>query len=484
MLQNKDIKNLSELTLTFVDKHNRTDFFSKYIEILKIGKSHGIFSCVKTKGYSALLILKVLIVIPFLGQKTVHSLVNSPWNKYSGFGKDVYYRLKNNPKINWRGLLFSVVQRLIITLNNRIDSTDSNDKQAAFIFDDTTITKTGYKIEGTSRVWSHVINKHILGYQLLVMGYYNGIIFLPINFSIHREKGNNKNKPYNLKPKELRKQLSKKRDTKSPGAARKKELDQNKIKSSIKMIKQALRRGIKATYVLTDSWFTCWEMVKTALENNLIYIGMFSKVKTLFEYRNCKLNYKTIRKLNRKKVKRNRKYKLYYIRTFVMWKGHDVVLYHTRKGKRGKWKILLSTDTSSNFNSTLEIYQIRWSIEVFFKESKQMLSLGKSQSNDFDGQIADTTISMIQYLFLALQNQIDSYETLGKLFVNTKAEMLDIKLHERLLNLLIEILKIIETLFENSDSDIIMTKLLNNDKAYEQLKLLLNAPFGYQERAA
>jgi hypothetical protein len=105
-----------------------------------------------------------------------------------------------------------------------------------------------------------------------------------------------------------------------------------------------------------------------------------------------------------------------------------------------------------------------------------MLNLGKSQSNDFDGQIADTTISMIQYLFLALQNQIESYETLGRLFENTKAEILDIKLHERLLHLLIEILKIIETLFENSDSDVIMTKLLNNDNAFKQLKLLLNTP--------
>ena len=82
--------------MTFVDQHNKSDFFSRYIKILKIGKSHSVFSPVKTKGISAMLILKVLIAIPFLGQKSVHSLVNSDWTKYVNFGKDTYYRLKNN----------------------------------------------------------------------------------------------------------------------------------------------------------------------------------------------------------------------------------------------------------------------------------------------------------------------------------------------------------------------------------------------------
>ena len=224
MLQNKDIKNLSELTMTFVDNHNKTDFFSKYIEILGIGKSHGIFSTVKSKGISAILILRVLIVVPFLGQKSVNGFNNSPWVKYANFGKDTYYRLKNNPRINWRGFLFSVLKRIVIRLEQRKDvaeSANANEPIRAFVFDDTTCQKTGYKIEGVSRVWSHVINRHVLGYQLLVMGYYNGTIFLPINFSFHREKGKNKKKPYNLKPKEYRKQSSKKREATSHGAKRK-----------------------------------------------------------------------------------------------------------------------------------------------------------------------------------------------------------------------------------------------------------------------
>ena len=95
---------------------------------------------------------------------------------------------------------------------------------------------------------------------------------------------------------------------------------------------------------------------------------------------------------------------MYYIRAVVLWNGRPVVLYFTRKGKRGNWKTLLNTELSSNFSKTVEVYQIRWSIEVFFKESKQLLGLGKNQSTDFDTQIADATIVMIQHIFLSIKN--------------------------------------------------------------------------------
>ncbi len=36
----------------------------------------------------------------------------------------------------------------------------------------------------------------------------------------------------------------------------------------------------------------------------------------------------------------------------------------------------------------------------YFKESKKLLGLGKNQSQDFDAQIASSTISFIQYMSL------------------------------------------------------------------------------------
>ncbi len=49
----------------------------------------------------------------------------------------------------------------------------------------------------------------------------------------------------------------------------------------------------------------------------------------------------------------------------------------------------------------MEVYKIRWSIEVSFKEIKQSFLLGQSQSRDFDGQIADLSLSFIRYVLLS-----------------------------------------------------------------------------------
>lgn len=483
MLRNKDIKDLSEIESLFVHKHKKEEYFTKMIDVLKIGKYHNIFSNVKTKGISSLLLIKILIAFPFIGVNSVYSFTRSYWNKTIGFGKDAYYRLKNNPRINWRLFFFGIVKQVLKTLSQRAKNTKEQlTGIKAFIFDDTPEAKTGIKIEGTSMIYNHVIQKHILGFQLLVMGLYDGTMFIPINFSLHREKGKNKKRAFGLKSKHYKNQFKKKRDNNTPGAKRKKELDMSKIKSAVKMIKDAVKSKITADYVLTDSWFTCWELVKTTLDNGMHYIGMFSIVKTKFTYNNKELTYKEIRKLNRKNIKRNKRFNLYYIRTVVDWNGKKIALYSIRKGKKGNWKVMISTDISLNFTKTIELYQIRWSIEVFFKESKQMLGLGKSQSEDFDAQIADTTITMIQYVLLALGNRIEKYETIGKLFENTKDSIVELRLHERLIALLIAILDIITHLFKGADSEELLTTIINDDKAFEQIKLLIKPPeiFGKQ----
>jgi len=414
-----------------------------------------------------------LISFAFIDQKNIYSFTKSYWNKFAGFGKDTYYRLKNNPKINWRNFLFAVVKRTIITLSNRNKNAD-NKGIKAFIFDDTSIQKTGIFIEGVSRVWNHVIKKSILGYQLLVMGYYDGTMFIPADFSFHREKGKNKKNKFGLAPKKYRKQFRKKRDKKTAGFQRKKELDISKIRSVVGMIKSAVNNGITADYVITDSWFTCWELVKTTIENNMNYIGMFSKVKTLFLFNKKALTYKQIRRSSRSKIKRNKRYNLYYIRVIVQWHGQLVVLYFTRKGKHGNWKTILSTDLSANFNKTLEVYQLRWSIEVFFKEAKQLLNLGKNQAQDFDSQIAETTIVMTQYIFLALKNRIEKYESIGKLYEQSKSETLEIILHERLILLLIAIIDVVINIFEEADIELVIMKIINNEQTFDKLKLLIN----------
>ena len=121
----------------------------------------------------------------------------------------------------------------------------------------------------------------------------------------------------------------------------------------------------------------------------------------------------------------------------------------------------------------IEIYQIRWTIEVFFKESKQLLGLGKCQSNDFDAQVADLTITMVQHLILTLRFRFEHYESKGVLFAKLKEQATQYRLNERLWGLFLELVKIIETVFEGVDCDDIINKLLNDEKAAKYLHSIL-----------
>ena len=67
---------------------------------------------------------------------------------------------------------------------------------------------------------------------------------------------------------------------------------------------------------------------------------------------------------------------------------------------RKDWHALLCTDLEMAPHQILSYYARRWAIEVFFKDAKQMLYMGKEQSNTFDAMIACYSLVMIRYLLL------------------------------------------------------------------------------------
>ena len=124
------------------------------------------------------------------------------------------------------------------------------------------------------------------------------------------------------------------------------------------------------------------------------------------------------------KQKRCRKWNVRYFETVVHYEGiGDVKLYICRFPYQKKWRVFISTDTSLDFVKMMEIYSVRWTVEVMFRELKQHLQLGKCQSRDFDAQIASVTISMILYMFLSYFRRMNAYETMGGLFEYIKDDV-------------------------------------------------------------
>ncbi len=469
MLQNKDIKKISELKNDFTHSWYEPDFLLKSLKKFSFSNLCKCLSPLKIRGYSFNAIFSILISLPYLHIKSVNNLINSPLSKYMQMKKDVFYRLKNNPNLSWRTILFHFACKFrnIVTKH----SANDNDSIKCLIFDDTLLLKTGKYIEGISRVWDHVTNRYALGFKLLLMGYWDGTSFIPLDFSLHREKGKNGNKPFGLTKKEFKKQYRKKRDKESPAYKRIKESDNSKIDIAIQMFWRAITKKFKVDYVLLDSWFTCEAFInatKKVKKQTIHLIGMYKIAKTKFEYKNKSLTHKQLRN-ELGKHKRCRKLNMYYKEAVVDYNGTSLKIFFSKQGKNGKWKVFICTNINLSFIQMIEIYQIRWTIEVFFKESKQLFGLGKCQSQDFDAHITDITMALIQHMILALKYRFDNYETKGKLFESLKDDILETRLSERLWGLFIELLLIIEKLFDGVDESEVIKKIICNEDAYQKI---------------
>lgn len=125
-----------------------------------------------------------------------------------------------------------------------------------------------------------------------------------------------------------------------------------------------------------------------------------------------------------------------------------VKLFFTRFSKRSKWRLLLSTNVNLTLQEAVKIYNNRWTIEVLFKECKQLLNLGKCQSNDFDAHIADATISLLVYLMLSFHKKINCHMTLGALFGQYREDFIEATVAEKLWRLFLTIQFTVAETFE------------------------------------
>lgn len=468
MLRNEDIKKIDELKTNFTHRWFEVDFFQKIIDIFNFSSLLNNFLHFKKQGYKFTEILSILLILPFLGIANVNLMHGNNFKEK----KDVFYRLKNNPLIDWRSILWLFVIKFVNIIQAK---TIDNDKIKCLIIDNSFLEKTGRSIEKISRMWDHVSKRFLLGYKLNVMGLWDGFSFIPIDFAIHREKGSNMKKPYGLSKKESKKQFTKKRKNGVASYDRVKEADQTKIETGVKMFNSAVKRGLQFNYLLMDSWYTCnefIELVRSVKSQTIHLIGIYKIAKIKFIYNDKTYTYSQIRNLLGK-PKRNRKTGYYYLEAVVLLSGKPVKLFFSKKGRNGKWKTFLTTNTSLSFIKMIEIYAIRWSIEVFFKEGKQLLSLGKDQANDFDSQIASATLVMIQYIMISTRYRFDNYESKGELFRQAKVEIFRASLSDRIWGLLLEI-------FENEDADVLIEKMFNNENIYLKIENFIN----FSKRAA
>lgn len=469
---------LSELEGVLCNNEKTKDGVLHFFTTFRITRFLAGFGSFKSKGFDVSSLLLSLLIFR-LRSESICRMQNHRKDFLESIDDNTFYRLMNNPWMDWRKLLIGFAKQFVAHVKAKGDSASGT---TCFVLDDTDIEKTGKRIEFISRVFNHVTKLYPLGFKLLLLGFWDGKTLIATDFSLHREKG--KRKTYGLSTKELKLQFSKKRDSRSSGHKRVEELDKKKGEVAVSMLKRAVKNGFMATYVLMDSWFVNDYMIKSvrSIRKGAMHIlGMCKLDRRHYTVGKKEMNaHQLITKNEHKNSKYSRKYKSTYISLVVDYKGVKVRLFLIRYNNANNWTLLLTTNLTLSFVEAIELYQIRWTIEVLFKECKQYLRLGGSQNTDFDGQIADATITLATHTILSLQKRFSSYETMGELFRETQQQLLELTLWERLIKVFKKVLVQLTRIL-NVDIEETIEKLMQTDQTSKQLMAMLKALDQYED---
>ena len=369
--------------------------------------------------------------------------------------KDVFYRFMENPHIDWRKALWHISVQL---WNRILVRSDYKAQDVCLILDDTDHEKTGRTIEKIGRVHSHLAHKAVLGFKCLCMAVTDGVSQILLDFDIIGEKGKKGN--YGMSAKELR---SRHQTEHNSEVLRQREnaYDMSKLELAKEMIRRAIRKGIKFSYVLADSWFTNKDIIRFIHSRHVKchWLGMIKvgeNGKTKYQTKYGELSAPALVKLGKKLKlqKYSRKLKCNYIIYDAVFGGIPVRIFLVRRTRHGKWNGLLTTDRELDFSKAWRIYSRRWALEVVFKDCKTNLNFGKCQSTSFASQIAAATLCCIQYNILAVAKRFSDYETIGGLFREVSKETVQLSVAQQIWGMLQELVTAIAEAFGLLDEEI------------------------------
>jgi len=369
--------------------------------------------------YTRLQVFELLLLFPLFMVKNAYHYSDSSLFRFVSCKKDVFYRFMVNGSFDWRKIVYRINRQLLDKIILRSDDNKCN-SPVCLIIDDTDLPKTGNKIEKIGRIFSHVTHSSLLGFKALFLCRTDGKTQTVLDFSLHGEEGRRPEKPFGMTKKQREEQYSKEREDGQAVHKRIGEYTQNKIEKAIEMVKNAIAEGIRFDYLLADSWFTCTDIIKFIKSRHMYchYLGMIKMGKTKYLFEKKMLSAKELVKLlvNRKATNYSRKLRCYYIVADVEMAGVKVRIFFCRHSKNADWNGLLTTNYKLDFIEAYQIYAKRWAVEVYFKEAKGLLGLGKSQSRDFASQIASISVTVLQYNILSTVKRFAAYQTIGGLF--------------------------------------------------------------------
>ena len=437
---------------------NTQNQFSNAINQLKIGKLLRSSNITKNCGVPAYDVFQFLLLLVFQG-KNLFRFLNSK-HKDQAVSKNTYYRFLNETSYNWMKFLLLLAAKVTAAF----DRLTRPERVKVLVLDDSVIKRNrSKKVELLARVYDHVEHKFQRGFTLLTLGWSDGYSFIPVGFNMLSSAS--KSNRYQESSDGI--------DHRTNGYKTRKESMLAKTEAAVLLIQRALNAGIRADYVLMDTWFTTEPMIKEVLAEGLEVIGMVKQLKQRYNYKGRAYTLPRLRKFVRFNGARN----IFGSLCVTTKNGIPVKIVFVRnRNKKSECLYLLSTDCSLSDAEIVRIYGNRWSIECFFKASKSFMKLGTEfQGRSYDAMVSHTTIVFTRYILLEwIRRNRNDQKTYGELFFMFCDDIQDMDLT----NALQELMTLFTDIAAIVSADI--TELLKNkvDNWMKSQPLFIQALFG------
>ena len=343
-------------------------------------------------------LLCALLVWPLLKVKSLPCFCSELGQILAGKVSGLY-DFRGREDINWRGLASALARRVFHA--NELGARS----QRSCVVDDTSQARAGRKVEGTSSYYDHTEGRTRKGHQVLHLGLASEKGCLPVEAQIVMGEKCRIDKP---KDKPFQDQRS------SAARDMRRAREQTQHQLFREMLQRALRAGWTAWFVLADAWFGCKENIRCCLENDLVGIFQMKRGNWAYQYQGhsdtaSQLYGKVQRRLRPKN--RRARYKTASLtvslnlalddRQPAQWVEVRLVFSApVRASSADTWVVFLCTDVALSDVKILEVYALRWSIEVYFKEIKQHLGFLKEQSGRYQLAYASVHLAALRYLLL------------------------------------------------------------------------------------
>jgi len=327
---------------------------------------------------------------------------------FSATKKDALYDLLNREDLDWRKL-----QRLTA---KKVLNAQGKNQLSAFVIDDTVKTRRGKKMPGVSSHFDHLTARCVMGQQVVTLGVANDELFVPVDNELFISQSKEQAQDDHFK------------DGRSIAAKRyQQSKQQTKPEMVCHMIARAIRGGINADYFLADAWFATKHLLRMTITHSLIAIVRMKK--NTMKYRlttNGMTHLLCAQALYKQHVKgqwqtlNNAPYQSKSIVVELNLTSTDkepaqwikVKLLFVRSVNEAKqqaskhdWALFLTTDHHLDDEKILEVYSLRWGIEVYFKEAKQKLGFLKEQGRHYSAYIASIHLTGLRFCLLLFTQQ-------------------------------------------------------------------------------